>query len=162
MQAGATYRALWKMIPRADRRPEWTVLTPCRIATRLNPRAPGTGRWRGGEDHSLAALEIRDCRPRLCTGPLLHEDVLTAGEVRSRGAQHDRRLKRERDVAVHVLMQAVVTARVIGEKERRRSVLTGAGAHGEELVERAGERRVAELLGPAVGDRRERWIQLHA
>lgn len=38
------YCALWKMIPSASRRPECTVLTPWRMATRLGPRAPGTGR----------------------------------------------------------------------------------------------------------------------
>jgi methylase of polypeptide subunit release factors len=37
-------RASWKMTPSASRRPESTVLTPWRIATRLGPLAPGTGR----------------------------------------------------------------------------------------------------------------------
>src|SRR4029453_1947952 len=38
------YSALWKMIPSVVRSPVWTVLTPCRMATRFGPRLPGTGR----------------------------------------------------------------------------------------------------------------------
>ena len=37
------YRASWKMTPRANRSPEWMVLTPWRMAARSMPRLPGTG-----------------------------------------------------------------------------------------------------------------------
>ena len=134
------YSALWKMIPSVVRSPVWTVLTPCRIATRLGPRLPGTGRSRVGKSsacpRSRRATTGRDC----CARTLLHEDVLAPGEVLVRRAQHDRDLQRERDLAVEVLVQAVVPAGPVAQQQRRRPVLPGRRAHLDEAVERVGER----------------------
>ena len=61
-----------------------------------------------GKDHRLALARAGHHRSRLLARSLLDEHALPAGEVLVRPTEHDEQLEREGEVAVDVLVQAVV------------------------------------------------------
>ena len=64
-----------------------------------------------GENHRIALAERDNLGPRLHAWPLLRQDELAAVEIAPRLRQQYCRLQREGEVAVKILMQAVVVAR---------------------------------------------------
>jgi len=87
---------------------------------------PGTVPVR--EDYSLARVERDRFAARLCPRPLLYQQQFSAFEVATALAEHARELERKRDVAVQILMQAVVAALFVTKDQRRRSGLSVSGA----------------------------------
>ena len=73
-----------------------------------------------GESDSVALEQRRDMGPRLHPRTLFGEGELPAFEVLSRLREQDRDLDREYFGPVKVLVQPVVIARTIREKQRRR------------------------------------------
>src|SRR5207244_10473504 len=74
--------------------------------------------------------------------------------------EQDRHLQREDTLSVEVLVQAVIVTRAVREQQRGRSGLAGLVAASEKLRMLA---RVlhghAQPLVPAVGERRELWVE---
>ena len=121
---------------------------------------PATGRWWTGKITASPCRERHDLALRLRARPLLDEQELAAGEVFARRAQQHRQLQREDQLAVEVLVQAVVVAGLVFEEQRRRPLLAGRVALREIGAER---RREPPLLvqpfAPAIGDRREMRVE---
>ena len=65
------------------------------------------------ENNGLALAERHDLRPRLHPRALLGQDELAPGVVPAGLRQQDRHLQGKGEIAVKVLVQAVVVARVI-------------------------------------------------
>src|SRR5215468_9310336 len=91
------------------------------------------------EDDELAARARDRVAHGLRAWPVLHEQELAALVV-ARVAQERGELQREGHLAVDVLVEAVVPARLVVQQERSRLGLPGPRAAGQELVE---GRRVA-------------------
>src|SRR5438034_3752855 len=116
-----------------------------------------------GEDHDLSLLGRQHVGPRLRARPLLEEEEFAALVIGAAAGEKHRELQRERDLAVQVLVQAVVSADLVVQQERRRFRLTMPGAYGPERSERRWKtNRRAEGLRPAVGDRRQPLVRLSA
>src|SRR5437867_1630843 len=113
----------------------------------------------GREDDDLTLLGGDRLPPRLRSRSLLHQQEVPAGVVDAASAQEASELERKHDVAVEVLVQAVVAARLVVEQERRRLGLAAPAADRLEAVEgrRMHGRRGQRGL-PLVGDGRERRI----
>src|SRR6266542_2039783 len=96
--------------------------------------APGAadGPVARGEDHQLPPLGVDRLAPRLRPGPLLDEQEITALVVDATAAQKRGDLQREGDVAVEVLVQAVVAAGLVVEQQRRRLRLSVPAAEAEQ------------------------------
>src|SRR5438874_1597107 len=91
-----------------------------------------------GEDHGLS-LPWRDhMRGRLRPRTLLHQHKFSAGEIQLRPVEHEDRLQRKINRAIEVLMQAVVTAALIAQHQRRRARLSRGVAELDELLMRLG------------------------
>src|SRR5947207_4315838 len=108
------------------------------------------------ENDRLALLQWHDFAARLRPRPLLDEQELAAGEVLLRLTEQHGQLQREHQIAVQVLVQAVVVAGPVFEQERRRPLLPGFVT----LLEIGGERGwkpplLVQPLPPAIGNRRE-------
>lgn len=71
----------------------------------------------GGEDHRLAAPGMDGVADGLRPRPLFDEREIAAGVVGAGLAQEADGLQRERQVAIKVLMQAVVAARLVVQQE---------------------------------------------
>ena len=95
--------------PRNDRAHTVTHVHPIE-STRAADRAIPVG-----EDNPLASIKRDREAPRLSARALLDEQEFSALEVASVSVEHAGKLKRERDFAVQVLMQAVVAACLISE-----------------------------------------------
>jgi len=96
----------------------------------------------------------------LCPRPLLYQQQFSAFEVATALAEHARELERKRDVAVQILMQAVVAALFVTKDQRRRSGLSVSGADFQEFLERSRIRIArAHPLGPSI--RRGRQLAIH-
>src|SRR5207253_4653901 len=115
------------------------------------------------EDDDLALLGRHDLAARLGARPLLDQQELAAGVVDGRAGEKAGELQGEDDVAVEVLVEAVVSTRLVVEEERRRLGLAAAAAEGEERGEigRIARRRPERGL-PAIRDRRERRVGVDA
>src|SRR2546421_8638153 len=115
------------------------------------------------EDHDLALRGRDRLAARLCARTLLDEEELAAVVVGAGPAQETRELEREDDVAVEVLVQAVVAAVLVVEEERCRLRLAVLATHGLQLGERRGmTSRRAESVLPRIGDGGERRKRMHA
>src|SRR5581483_4661560 len=78
----------------------------------------------GGKDHERALGGVEDVRAALCARALLQQDELAAIEVMPPDREHGENLKREKDVAVEILMQRIPVSLTVTEDQRRRSMLT--------------------------------------
>src|SRR5260370_12493767 len=108
------------------------------------------------EDHRLALLQRHDFAPRLRPRPLFDEQELAAGKVRLGVTEQHRQLQRKYEVAVQILVQAIVIAGSVFEQERGWPLLAGFVA----LLEIGGERRrkpplLVQPFPPAIADRCE-------
>src|SRR5688572_21983786 len=105
-----------------------------------------------GEYRSMALAQRHDLRARLHPRALLGDDEFAAGEVASGLGQQDRDLQREHVLAVEILMQAVVVAGAVLQKQRRRPALARGMATFDELVVLLREPGVdIKRLVPAIG-----------
>src|SRR5688500_6244308 len=113
-----------------------------------------------GEHHRVALAKRHDVRARLHARPLLGEHEFAAGEVAPRLGKQDGELQREYMLAVQVLVQAVVVFGAVSQQERRRPALAGPVAAPDESRVLVRETRIdAQRRVPAIGHRRERWIE---
>src|SRR6266404_8621858 len=71
------------------------------------------------EEHRIALPERHHLGARLHARPLFGQDELAALEIAARLVQQDRHLEREGDIAVEILMQAIVPAGPITQDQRR-------------------------------------------
>src|SRR6202030_1893941 len=85
------------------------------------------------EDNSLAFIERDRFTARLRARPLLDEQKFAAFEITTTPAERAGELERERDLAIQILMQAVVSAGFVAKDERR---LLGLPARRADLQER--------------------------
>src|SRR5262245_36911853 len=83
------------------------------IRTASPARRPLAGR----EDHDLPLGERDHLAAGLRAGALLDQEELAASEVLAGAAQQARHLEREGDLAVDVLVQAVVAAGLVAQQE---------------------------------------------
>src|SRR5712691_4179466 len=119
------------------------------------------GAMTGGEDHQLALLGVDRLAARLCPRALLDEQEIAALVVLAATAQEDGDLERERDVAVEVLVQAVVAAGLVMQEERGGLGLAVTTAQREQAREVFGIARArAQLPLPRVGQRGQPGIGL--
>jgi hypothetical protein len=92
--------------------------------------------------------------------PLLDQHELAALEIDPGPGEHGQHLEGEEDLAVEVLVQRVPVALAVAQDQRRRALLAGGAAAGQQRLVRG---RVALLLaqplGPLVGDRREAAVE---
>jgi hypothetical protein len=102
----------------------------------------------GGEDHECALRRVEHVGAALGARPLFEEHELAAGEVGSRSREHGQDLEREEHLSVEVLVQGVPVAGAVAEDQRRRSLLAGCPAAGDELLvlQRVGVCRTAQSL----------------
>src|SRR6185295_16894108 len=93
--------------------------------------------------------------------PLLDEQELPAREVLTGTVEQAGHLEREGHVAVEVLVQAVVPARLVAQQQRRGLGLAVLGADCQEVVElgRVAAPAAKRFL-PGARDRRQAWIGL--
>src|SRR5687767_4162726 len=96
----------------------------------------GVGSLAGREEHEGAARRGEDMRPALRPRALPHQHELAPFEV---VAEHRQRLEREVDVAVDVLLQRVPVPGAVAQDQRRRALLAGLVAAGEQLLVRERE-----------------------
>src|SRR5881296_1533760 len=114
----------------------------------------------GREHDDLALLGGDRLAARLRARALLDEQELAALVVDSAAAEEARQLQREHDLAIDVLVQAIVTAGLVAQQQRGRLRLAA-------LVAAAPQRRqlgrkqigIAERGLPLVGDRRQRRVR---
>ena len=72
-------------------------------------------------------------------------------------------MQRKGEIPVEILVEAVVAAPLVAQDERRRLRLSPRGALATKLSQRGGERAaLAERFEPAVGDRRQVAVAVHA
>src|SRR3989454_1789882 len=83
------------------------------------------------EDDDLALLGRHGFAARLGARPLLDQQELAAGVVDARAGEEAGELQGEDDVAVEVLVEAVVAPRLVVEQERGRLGLAPAAAAGQ-------------------------------
>jgi hypothetical protein len=115
------------------------------------------------EDQDLPLLGGDGLAARLGAGPLLHQQEVAPLVVRGPPAQEAGELQREHDVAVDVLVQAVVAARLVVQQQRGGLRLPPPMADRQQPVQigrmqRRGLQRRLEL----VGDGRQRRVGVHA
>src|SRR5262249_61330198 len=110
------------------------------------PRA-GDGTLARREDDAVALLDGDGVPARLRPRPLLDEEKLAA-RIRAARRQRDDDLQWKRDLAVDVLMEAVVAAGRVLEEERRRPPLPRRVTTAEERAELCREGSVRLLHGP--------------
>ena len=95
-------------------------------------------------------------RPRL----LLDQQELPAFPVAPLLPQQEYHLQGKADVAVDVLVQAVVSARVVVEQQRRRLGLSGLVANFQKGIMFSRESRAAENFSPLIRNIREMRISM--
>ena len=122
------------MIPSVNRSPLRMRLTPCRSADAIGPARSLNRTLAHGEDHPVALPQAHDLGARLHARALLGQHELAAGKVPPRRRQQDRDLQRKDDLAVDVLMQAIVVARAIAQQQRRRPRLPGGRQASRKVV----------------------------
>src|SRR5262249_4522008 len=83
----------------------------------------GHGTFARREHHAGAPLDRQGVPPRLCSRTLFDEKQLAARVLDVATAEHEDGLQRKRDLAVNVLMQAVVSALGVTQEQGRRSAL---------------------------------------
>src|SRR5215471_19979491 len=112
-----------------------------------------------GEDDHLALLEMHDAPARLGARSLLHEEELASREVLAGLAQEHGELEGKDDVAVEILVQAVVAVGLVAQEKRGGFTLPTPRAEREELREvgRMPHTRPERRL-PAIGHHGEWWI----
>src|SRR5258705_1776821 len=112
------------------------------------------------EEDAFTADQRDHLRARLHPGPLLGEEELAAAEVAAGRGQEEGRLQRKEDLAVDVLVQAVVVVRLVAQEERCRAVLSRVAAPVPEIWMTGGiPVRSAQKLLPAIGDRGEALVE---
>src|ERR1019366_7901465 len=111
----------------------------------------------------LAAIERDRLAARLRARPLLGQEKLATVEIRAAPAEHERNLDREEDLAVQILMHAVVAAGVVAQHQRSRFDLSLAPADFQEGVELGGKALAeAESAHPVGRDWREALVKRRA
>src|SRR5215831_441209 len=107
------------------------------------------------EDDDLAPLGGDRLAPRLGPRPLLDQQEVAARVIDTPPAQEARELQGKDDIAVDILVQAVVAAALIAQQERRGPGLASPPADREQPVERrrVHERGLREGGLPPIGDR---------
>src|SRR5512146_680619 len=88
-----------------------------------------------GDDHGLALLQANGVAHRLGSRPLLDQQQLPAGEFLVPPRQAKDHLKRKDDLAVDILVEAVVVAGDIAQQQRRGSFLAMSVAALQKSVE---------------------------
>src|SRR5436309_1553845 len=112
-----------------------------------------------GEDHQLTLLGGDRLAARLRARPLLDQQEVATLVVDAPAAQEAGDLQWKGDVAVQILVQAVVSAGFVMQQKRRRLGLPGAPTDGEQAGEIIGiAPTAAERLLPAIGDLGQRRI----
>src|SRR2546425_12518141 len=124
------------MMPSDVRWPDVSVLTPWRMTTRYVPRVPATGRSRVAKMTAAPLLHRDRVAARLRARSLLDEQKLAAGVVDAVAAENKDHLQRKREVAVDILMQAVIAAGDVRQQERRRPRLPRRMTFAQERIER--------------------------
>src|SRR3989441_1362115 len=107
-----------------------------------------------GKDDDLALLECDRLAARLLARSLLDEKKIAARVVGAAPAQDTGELQGEGDLAVQILVQAVVAADLVTQEERRRFRLAGLPAGGLKDPKRRREAApLPQRLRPGVGHR---------
>src|SRR5258708_23624361 len=108
------------------------------------------------EDYSLARIERDRLAARLRTRALLDEQQFPAFEIAPAPAERAGELKRKGNLAVQILMQAVVAALLVAKDQRRWFGLSMRGADFQKFRECVWIRIArAHPLGPPIRCRRE-------
>src|SRR2546428_5614734 len=94
------------------------------------------GTLAGREDDARSLLDRERMPARLRARPLLDEQEFAAAVIDVASAQGEDHLQRERQVAIEILMQAVVATRGVRQRQRRRPRLASRLALLQEFVER--------------------------
>src|SRR5579871_3275263 len=89
------------------------------ISTRAFYRAVASG-----ENDSLTTACVNRVAHGLCSWPLLHEQKIAAGIVRLPLTQETDQLQGEGDIAINILVQAVVSAGFVVQQKRSGFLLT--------------------------------------
>ena len=103
----------------------------------VSAAAAGDGTLAGREDDARSLLDRERMPARLRARPLLDEQEFAAAVIDVASAQGEDHLQRERQVAIEILMQAVVATRGVRQQQRRRPRLASRVALLQEFVERA-------------------------
>src|SRR6266516_2320470 len=115
------------------------------------------------ENHALALGQRHDFGARLQAWALLGEQECASGEIATRPREQEGRLQRKCKLAVEVLMQAIEIACHVFQQQRRGARLSSRMALAQKYFV---NHRIARLqshpLVPAVGNRRETWIERSA
>jgi len=115
------------------------------------------------EDDAVAAAERHDLDARLHARALLGEDEFAAGERDARLGKQDRHLQRKRQLAVEILVKAVVVAGAVLQQQRRWPRLPRFAAAFEKCRMLRGIASLdAHRRVPPVRDRRERRVERRA
>src|SRR5689334_16893823 len=96
-----------------------------------------------GKDHALSLPRRYHMRSRLRPRTLLHQHKFSAGKIQLWPVEHENRLQRKINRAIEVLMQAVVTAALIAQHQRRGARLAAGVAELDELLMRGRIMRLA-------------------
>src|SRR5262245_35476031 len=86
------------------------------------------------ERNRIALAQPHHLGTALDAPALLRAQELAAGEIAAGLRQQDGDLQRERELAIEILVQAVVVARAVLQQQRRRTGLSGFVAEREELL----------------------------
>ena len=142
------------MMPSVKRWPERRRLTRGASRRGIAARA-GDRTVIDREDHGVALAERHDLGARLHPRPGFDKHELAAGEIPAGSAEQDRGLHRENQVAIEVLVQAVVVAVLVFQQQRRRAQLARFVTAREKGVETLGKARLqAQPPVPFIGKRR--------
>ena len=112
-----------------------------------------------GEDHRLSRFQRHDLDSRLHPRPLLGQDQFAARELCARLRQEECCLQRETQLAVQVLMQAIIVARSVAQDQRCRPGLSFSVALKDIFFKTAREiGSLSKRAAPLVGERNQSLI----
>src|SRR5713226_7580000 len=123
----------------------------------IHPIVPASAFHRtitSGENDRLALIRMDHFGSGLSPRLLFHQDKFSAVPIATVLAKHENHLQREAHLSINVLMEAVVTARLIMQQQRRGFCLPGPAADSQEggVILGVSETRHTQRLGPAIRD----------
>ena len=107
-----------------------------------------------GEDDGVTLRKRHHLGSRLHARTLLGQHEFAPAEIPARCRQQDRRLERKRQIAIKVLMQAVVVARTVLQQQRRRTFLARAVTEVEKVrvpLDQVAERKASPISAMPAG-----------
>ena len=118
------------------------------------PASAFDGTITSGENDRLALIRMDHFGSGLSPRLLFYQDKFSALPIAAVLAKHENHLQREAHLSINVLMEAVVTARLIMQQQRRGFCLPGLAADSQEggVVLGIPETRHTQGLGPAIRD----------